>query len=274
MAGVHDSIGIDLVAMNVNDLLTCGAEPLCFLDYLAVGRLASVPVEAIIRGIVRGCKIAQVSLVGGETAEMPGLYDPGEYDLAGFAAGIVEESELLTGAKIRPGDLLIGLTSHGIHSNGYSLVRAALGITSGARLARLERSWPELSVDTLLRPTAVYVRPVLSAIKRGFPIVGMAHITGGGIAGNLVRILPRQTRAIIDRSALPSLPVFETIRRVGRISQPEMDRTFNCGVGFILVIRRRQAEPVLEFMQSNGTAATVIGRIDRGARAVHYQPLR
>ena len=270
MAGVHDSIGIDLVAMNVNDLLTGGARPLCFLDYLAVGKLSSVPVEAIIGGIARGCRMACVSLVGGETAEMPGFYRRGEYDLAGFAAGIVERSKLLTGSKIRPGDALIGLASSGLHSNGYSLVRAALAITSGSRLARIERAWPSLSIDELLRPTAIYVQPVLAALDR-FSITGMAHVTGGGIPGNLVRILPTTTRATIERHALPQQAVFDAIQRAGRIRQAEMDRTFNCGVGFILVTRPQQVDRLLAFLQRHSVRAHVIGRVERGTRGVLYR---
>ena len=265
----HDTVGIDLVAMNVNDILTTGARPLCFLDYLAVGRLASVPAEAILRGIANGCRLAGASLVGGETAEMPGFYRDGEYDLAGFAVGIAERSRLIDGARIRPGNVVIGLASTGLHSNGYSLARRALRLRSAKPLARRVAELGETLGDALLRPTAIYVKPVLAAAAR-HTIHGMAHITGGGLPGNLVRILPRSCTAIIERRQLPDPPLFDLIRRAGDISRAEMDRTFNCGVGFTLVVPEREADGVISTLKKRKVSAFPIGTIGRGRREVVY----
>ena len=272
LADRHDTIGIDLVAMNVNDLLTSGARPMCFLDYLSVGNLASVDAEEIIAGIAEGCKLAGASLVGGETAEMPGFYKRGEYDLAGFSVGVVERRKMITGARIRPGDVVVGLPSTGVHSNGYSLARKALSITSRARLRSLGKrtGLGADAVDTLLRPTAVYVKPVLAALER-FSIKGMAHVTGGGIPGNLVRVLPTGTTAIIERATLPGLAVFDAIRESGGISQKEMDRTFNCGVGYLIVTTRRDAASMCTFFRRRGHDARVVGHIESGRRTVRYR---
>jgi phosphoribosylformylglycinamidine cyclo-ligase len=272
IAGRHDTIGIDLVAMNVNDVLTSGARPLCFLDYLSVGRLASVDAEAVISGIAEGCRRAGASLVGGETAEMPGFYDDGKYDLAGFTVGIVERKRMLTGARIRPGQAVIGLASSGLHSNGYSLARRALGLDSRDAVAALASKWPALGKDptgTLLEPTTIYVKPVLAALDR-FDIKGMAHITGGGIPGNLIRILPTGTRAVIDRGGLPRPAVFEVIRDAGNIDQDEMDRTFNCGIGFAIVVPRAEAADLRSFFRRRRIEAEIIGTIEKGRRSVRY----
>ncbi len=274
LAGRHDTIGIDLVAMNVNDVLTSGARPLCFLDYLSVGRLASVDAEAVIAGIAEGCRRAGASLVGGETAEMPGFYRDGEYDLAGFTVGVVEKQAMLTGSRIRPGQVVIGLASSGLHSNGYSLARKALGLDtdkiSAARraLKRLTDLGPD-PLAMLLEPTTIYVKPVLAALKR-FDIRGMAHITGGGIPGNLVRILPQSARAIIDRQSLPQLPLFEVIRQTGGIEQSEMDRTFNCGIGYTLVAPKNEADEICRFFRRRQIEASVIGVISKGRKGVEY----
>jgi len=266
----HDTVGIDLVAMNVNDILTTGARPLCFLDYLAVGRLASVPAEAILRGIAAGCRLAGASLVGGETAEMPGFYRDGEYDLAGFAVGIAERRRLIDGSRIRPGDIVLGLASTGLHSNGYSLARRALRVRSAKPLGRRVAELGETLGEALLRPTAIYVKPVLAAVSR-HAIHGMAHITGGGIPGNLVRILPASCTAVIERRALPEPPLFEMIRKVGKISRPEMDRTFNCGIGFTMVVPEREADRVVSLMRKRKVTAFPIGTIRRGRRSVVYE---
>ena len=267
--GKHDTIGIDLVAMNVNDLLTSGARPISFLDYLAVGRLSSVPAEAIIRGIAEGCRLAGASLIGGETAEMPGFYRDGEYDLAGFAIGVAERRRLVDGSRVRPGDVLVGLRSTGLHSNGYSLARRALRATTRAALMRKDADLGETVGEALLRPTAIYVKPVLAALER-FRISGMAHITGGGIPGNLVRILPRSCTAVVERAALPADALFELIRRRGKIDRAEMDRTFNCGIGFVMIAPARQADSLVAFLGKRRVDASILGVIRRGSRGVRY----
>jgi phosphoribosylformylglycinamidine cyclo-ligase len=269
MLGRHDTIGIDLVAMNVNDLLTTGARPLCFLDYLAVGRLATVPALDVLRGIAIGCRDAGASLVGGETAEMPGFYRDGEYDLAGFAVGIAERRGLIDGSRVRPGDVVIGLTSSGLHSNGYSLARRALRATSRRRLDRRVPELGETLGDALLRPTRIYVRPVLAALKQ-FRVHGMAHITGGGLPGNLVRVLPRACGVEINRGTLPVSPLFDVIMREGRIARAEMDRTFNCGIGYTMIVAPGDTGELLGFLKRQGLDAVSIGRVRRGRRAVSY----
>lgn len=265
----HETIGIDLVAMNVNDLLTTGGKPLCFLDYLAVGRLASVPAAEIIGGIAEGCRQAGASLVGGETAEMPGFYADGEYDLAGFAVGVAERRRLIDGRRIRPGDVVIGLESSGLHSNGYSLARRALKADSAKRLRRRVPDLGTTLADALLRPTIIYVRPVLAAVAR-HPVHGMAHITGGGLPGNLVRVLPRGCRAEISRAALPRNPLFDMIMREGKVERDEMDRTFNCGIGYTLVVRERDSDAVVRHFRRRQVGAVAIGVIRRGRRGVRY----
>jgi phosphoribosylformylglycinamidine cyclo-ligase len=265
----HDTVGIDLVAMNVNDILTTGAQPLCFLDYLAVGRLASVPAEDILRGIAAGCHLAGASLVGGETAEMPGFYRDGEYDLAGFAVGIAERRRLMDGTRIRAGDVVLGLASTGLHSNGYSLARRALRLESKKPLMRHVSELGETLGAALLRPTAIYVKPVLELLRR-HQVHGMAHITGGGIPGNLVRVLPASCAAIIERRKLPEVPLFEMIRKRGKVSRAEMDRTFNCGVGYALVVPEQEADAIVAFMRARRLTAFAIGTIRRGKRSVTY----
>jgi len=273
LTGRHDTIGIDLVAMNVNDVLTSGATPLCFLDYLAVGDLASVDAVAVLRGITEGCRRAGASLVGGETAEMPGFYRSGEYDLAGFCVGVVERRSIVTGSRIRPGQAVVGLQASGLHSNGYSLARKALGADTARGIATLARRHPALGKDpvaTLLEPTTIYVRPVLAALGK-FAIRGMAHITGGGIPGNLVRVLPKNVVAVIDRARLPRMELFETLQAAGRISRAEMDRTFNCGIGYCVIVDADEAEPLCRFFRRRSVPATVIGEIRRGRRGVRYR---
>jgi len=269
LASRHDTIGIDLVAMNVNDLLTSGAKPLFFLDYLSMGHLPSIDAEAILKGIAKGCKSAGASLVGGETAEMPGFYPHGDYDLAGFAVGVVEQRKIIDGSKIRPGDIVIGLESTGLHSNGYSLARKALGVTKTANLKRRPKALGESLGDALLRPTAIYVKPVLAAIER-FEVRGMAHITGGGIPGNLIRVLPKGCRAEIDRSSLPQHPLLELIRSEAGIADDEMDRTFNGGIGYALIVRNKDADSVASFFRRRRFKARVIGRIASGRPSVKY----
>jgi len=269
LLGRHDTIGIDLVAMNANDLVTTGARPLFFLDYLAVGVLGSIDGEGIVRGIAEGCRQAQMSLVGGETAEMPGFYAKGDYDLAGFCVGIVERSKMIDPKRVRAGDVVLGLASTGLHSNGYSLARRALGATTRAALRRSVAELGTTLGEALLTPTAIYVAPVLALLKR-IDVRSMAHITGGGLPGNLVRSLPAGTRAILSRAALPEPPLMRMIRERGKISQPEMDRTFNCGVGFTMIVPRDEAVRAAGLLAKRGVRATAIGIVEKGRRGVVY----
>lgn len=228
-AGKHDTVGIDLVAMCVNDLITCGAEPLFFLDYFATGKLSTEMSIKVLKGIVKGCKIAKCALIGGETAELPGMYKPGDYDLAGFSVGIANKRNLIDGSKIKGGDLILGIASSGLHSNGFSLVRKVFS----------KRTLTKKLANEVLRPTAIYVKPVLDLIKR-FDVKGIANITGGGFDDNIVRLLPRNNTAIIYRGTWPVLPIFQIIKKKGRIEDDEMFKTFNMGIGMAVVLPRKQ----------------------------------
>src|SRR5213075_1273577 len=210
----HDTVGIDLVAMSANDVLVQGAEPLFFLDYFACGKLDTKVAAEVVKGIARGCELAGCALIGGETAEMPGMYAEGEYDLAGFAVGVVEKDRIVDGRSIRPGDAILGLAASGPHSNGYSLIRKIL-----------ERARPPRGID-LLEPTRIYVKPVLKLLD-SVPVKGLAHITGGGLVGNVPRILPEKTRAVIDRASWPRPAVFEWLQSEGKVAEAEMHRVFN-----------------------------------------------
>jgi len=263
--GRHDTIGIDLVGMCVNDVLVQGAEPLFFLDYFATGKLDVDTTVAVVGGIARGCELSGCALIGGETAEMPDMYPPGEYDLAGFCVAAVEKSELLDGAKVRDGDVLIGIASSGPHSNGYSLIRRIYD--RAGRPADLDLGGTRL-VDALMEPTRLYVKPVLEllAAQRGnseAPIHAMAHITGGGLTENIIRVIPDGLGLDIDRSALTLPPVFDWLQREGAVSDEEMWRTFNCGVGFVLVAAR-DAVPALDTtLDRLGLPHRVIGHVVR-----------
>ncbi|HEY2773628.1 MAG TPA: phosphoribosylformylglycinamidine cyclo-ligase [Candidatus Binatia bacterium] len=270
LAGRHDTIGIDLVAMNANDLVTTGARPLFFLDYFATGSLRGVDGEAIVRGIADGCRIAGMALVGGETAELPGFYKPGDYDLAGFCVGIAERRRMIDGRKVRAGDVVLGLDSTGLHSNGYSLARRALGATTRRALDRRVDALGTTLGKALLEPTAIYVKPVLALCAK-VDVHAMAHITGGGIPGNLVRVLPASVRAAVERKRLRSLPIFEMIRERGRVSRAEMDRTFNCGTGFAVVLAEASADRAIRFLARRGIGSRVIGAIEKGRRSVVYR---
>ena len=220
--GRHDTVGIDLVAMSVNDVLVQGAEPLFFLDYFACGKLDNAVAARVIRGIAQGCEQAGCALIGGETAEMPGMYPPGEYDLAGFCVGVVEKDRIIDGRSIHPGDVLLGLASSGAHSNGYSLIRRILGDTQvNSELA-----------DTLMEPTRIYVKPLLK-LMAALPVKGLAHITGGGLVGNVPRMLPQGTRAAIRSTSWPRPEIFSLLQREGKVAEDEMHRVFNCGIGKI-----------------------------------------
>ncbi len=268
--GRHDTIGIDLVAMNANDLVTTGARPLFFLDYFAVGSLHGIDGEAVVAGIADGCRQAGMALVGGETAEMPGFYKPGEYDLAGFCVGVAERRRMIDIRRVRPGDVVLGLASTGLHSNGYSLARRALRATTRRALERRDPDLGTTVGEALLVPTAIYVKPLLALLAK-FDVHGMAHITGGGLPGNLVRALPSGVRAVIDRGAMPALPIFEVVQRRGRVSREEMDRTFNCGVGFTVIVKEADAGKAAAFLRRRGVEARSIGRIVKGRRSVVYR---
>ncbi|HEY7717085.1 MAG TPA: phosphoribosylformylglycinamidine cyclo-ligase [Candidatus Binatia bacterium] len=265
MTGVHNSVGIDLVAMSVNDILTQGAEPLFFLDYFACGKLDVKIAEAVVSGIARGCRLAGCALIGGETAEHPGDFAEGEYDLAGFAVGVLEKKKMMDPKAIVPGDILIGLPSSGLHSNGYSLARKAL--LEKGRL-KIDQQIPELGRslgEELLEPTRIYAK-VARRLFADFPIKGAAHITGGGLIGNLPRVLPEGRRAVLERGSWRVPPVFDLIQRIGGIEQGELDRTFNNGLGFILVVGRKLADGVRETLKRMGERSFVVGEIRSGAR--------
>ncbi|MFP4062307.1 MAG: phosphoribosylformylglycinamidine cyclo-ligase [Halochromatium sp.] len=255
--GRHDRIGIDLVAMCANDIVVCGAEPLYFLDYYATSALDVEVATAVVNGIAEGCRQAGCALIGGETAEMPGLYAQGDYDLAGFCVGIVEKSALIDPEQVRPGDALIALASSGPHANGYSLIRKVLEraatplstLLDGARLG-----------DRLLEPTRIYVNSALALI-RAHEVHGLAHITGGGITENLPRVLPAGTQALIDLDSWALPPIFDWLRAQGRISDPELLRTFNCGVGMIACVPERQAEAACAQLAELGEQAWIVGEI-------------
>lgn len=265
----HGTVGIDLVAMCANDVVTHGAEPLFFLDYFATGQLQPAVAERVLQGIGRGCELAGVALLGGETAEMPGMYNPCEYDLAGFCVGVAEKSELIDGSSVRPGDVLIGLTSSGLHSNGYSLARKILEQTD----ADLHQTFMDGSLGSaLLKPTKIYVKSILK-LKESIPIRAVAHITGGGLPGNLVRVLPDNTSAVIDSSTWKRSPVFDWIQEHGNVTTREMYRTFNCGIGMVVVVAERYASKAVSSLASEGDRATVIGHVEstKGVTDVHIQ---
>ncbi|HEY9837454.1 MAG TPA: phosphoribosylformylglycinamidine cyclo-ligase, partial [Vampirovibrionales bacterium] len=259
----HDTVGIDLVAMCVNDVLTSGAEPLFFLDYLATGKLNQEQLANVVQGITDGCKQSGCALLGGETAEMPGFYQPGEYDLAGFCVGVVEKSELLTGQQIQVGDVAIGLASSGVHSNGFSLVRK---IVSDRDIDWQDKpeTLPASVGEVLLTPTQLYVKPVLAARKAGIEIHGMAHITGGGLPENLPRCLPEGLSIQIDPNSWPILPIFTWLAEVGNVTLPEMFNTFNMGIGYVVVVPANQAEKTIQWFESQAISAYQIGEVIAG----------
>jgi phosphoribosylformylglycinamidine cyclo-ligase len=257
-SGRHETVGIDLVAMSANDVVVCGAEPLVFLDYYATGRLRAAEAEKVIAGIAEGCLRAGCALIGGETAELPGFYAEGEYDLAGFCVGVVEKSRILDGSRVRAGDAVIGLASSGLHSNGYALARKAL--LEHARL-RLEG---EL-LDQLLAPTRIYVKDCL-ALRGGLDVHAFAHVTGGGLPGNLPRVLPAEHRAVLRPRSWTRPPIFDRIQEAGGIDPQEMLRTFNCGVGMCAVVRREDAKTAIELLSKRGQTAWEIGSIEAAPR--------
>ena len=261
--GVHDTIGIDLVAMCVNDVLVQGAEPLFFLDYFACGKLDNDVASAVIAGIAEGCLQAGAALIGGETAEMPDMYEPGEYDLAGFTVGAVERAEMIDGSAISEGDAIIGIASSGPHSNGYSLIRKVLERTGDAQIEGVS------AAERLLVPTRIYVKPIL-AVMEEISIKGLAHITGGGITENIPRVLPDNLDAEIDTASWQQGPVFDFLQEYGNIETLEMRRTFNCGVGMVVVVNEEDATRTIDLLARNGETAWQIGRIVAGKQEVAY----
>jgi phosphoribosylformylglycinamidine cyclo-ligase len=254
----HDTVGQDLVAMSVNDILVQGAESLFFLDYFACGKLHVDTAAAVVGGIARGCELAGCALIGGETAEMPGMYPDGEYDLAGFAVGVVEKSRIIDGSTIRPGDVVLGLASSGAHSNGYSLVRKII-----------ERSRPDLNApfdgertlaDVVMMPTRIYVRQVLQLMRK-VDVKGMAHITGGGLLENVPRVLPDRTVAELEKAAWPRPKLFDWLQAEGNVAENEMHRVFNCGIGMVIVVAAADAEHAMVELKAAGEAVYRIGRI-------------
>ena len=262
----HDSIGIDLVAMCVNDILVQGAQPLFFLDYLASGKLDVAVNEAIVAGIVDGCKQAGAALIGGETAEMPGFYPDGEYDVAGFAVGIVDESKVITGEDIRPGDILLGLPSSGVHSNGFSLIRYLLEQQDDLNLNTTLSSGKKLG-EVLLTPTRIYAKQLLPLFEEPL-IKGISHITGGGLLENLPRILPDKLQAQLYPSRWPELEIFNFVQQNGNIAKKEMYRTFNMGIGLVLAVRPQDKELVVQKLREQDEKVYDIGLVEEGSSEV------
>jgi phosphoribosylformylglycinamidine cyclo-ligase len=257
--GLHDTVGIDLVAMSVNDVLVQGAEPLFFLDYFACGKLDVDTAARVVGGIARGCEESGCALIGGETAEMPGMYPAGEYDLAGFCVGAVEKSGIVDGRDIAPGDLVLGLTSSGVHSNGYSLVRKIVERAGSTGLPATLDGQPFR--ERVMAPTRLYVKPVLAAMKE-VRIKGMSHITGGGLVENIPRCLPDHTKAVLQGSAWPRPEIFSWLQREGGVAESEMHRTFNCGIGFVVIVAEADAARTTEVLRAQGQTVYTLGRIE------------
>ncbi|OGP13786.1 MAG: phosphoribosylformylglycinamidine cyclo-ligase [Deltaproteobacteria bacterium GWA2_54_12] len=260
MADKHDTVGIDLVAMSVNDILVSGAEPLFFLDYFATGKLDAKRAAQVVKGIAKGCKTAGCALIGGETAEMPGLYKPGEYDLAGFTVGVVDRKKIIDGSKIKAGDKIIGLPSTGLHSNGYSLARKIVFDVMNLKMTDRPEGLGQEVGAALISPTKIYVKPVL-ALGKEVDILGMAHITGGGFTDNIPRVLPKGVKAVVEKGSWPVPPIFSLLKKGGNLEDAEMLRTFNCGIGLIMVVRAKDQEKALKKLKALKQKAFVIGDI-------------
>lgn len=269
MMDKHNTIGIDLVAMSVNDILTLGAEPLFFLDYFAVGKLKPEKSAEVVKGIAEGCKESGCALIGGETAEMPGFYAEDEYDLAGFAVGVVDKNEIVDGSKIKEGDAIVGIASRGLHSNGYSLARK---VFFDAAKFDINRYAPELNStigEELLKPTRIYADAV-NALKGKIDIHGMAHITGGGIVGNVPRIIKDGLMATIYKDSWPTPAIFTLIKTLGNVPDDDMKKTFNMGIGYIMVVDSKNSEIVIDTLKNSGFDAYQIGFIGQGNKKVRY----
>jgi phosphoribosylformylglycinamidine cyclo-ligase len=263
-SGRNDGVGIDLVAMCANDVVVQGAEPLYFLDYFATGRLDVDLAERVVAGIVEGCVRAGCALVGGETAEMPGMYHGADYDLAGFCVGIVEKDAIIDGAATRDGDVVLGLPSSGPHSNGFSLIRRILEVSGADLQARLDG---EPLIGLLMAPTSIYVKALLALIRE-LPVHGLAHITGGGLVENIPRVLPDGLEVVLERSAWPRQPVFEWLQKQGNVSDTEMHRVFNCGIGMTIQVAAADAGRAVAALRAAGQDAFIIGDVRRGVRGV------
>ncbi|MEO8144056.1 MAG: phosphoribosylformylglycinamidine cyclo-ligase [Betaproteobacteria bacterium] len=253
LLGRHGTVGIDLVAMSVNDILVQGAEPLFFLDYFACGKLDKAVATNVIRGIAKGCEEAGCALIGGETAEMPGMYPEGEYDLAGFCVGVVEKDRIIDGKSIVPGDVLLGLASSGAHSNGYSLIRRILGE---------DKPNSDLA-DTLMEPTRIYVKPLLKLMV-AVRVKGLAHITGGGLVGNVPRMLPQGMRAVLQKKSWPRPQIFTWLQENGNVAEDEMHRVFNCGIGMVVAVAREQVATAKMLLKREGELVYEIGVVEAG----------
>ena len=262
----HDTIGIDLVAMCVNDLVTTTSKPLFFLDYFATGKLKPEVAVDVVKGIAEGCKQAECALIGGETAEMPGMYGEGEYDLAGFAVGVVEREKMLDGSKTEEGDILIGIASSGVHSNGYSLVRKLIEMKGYSYDMYIKEFGKKLG-EELLTPTKIYVKTVLSLAEK-VDIHAIAHITGGGIPGNLIRVINDGLKAVVQKGSWEILPVFKWIQKEGNVPEEEMFRTFNMGIGLILVVPAKEKDKTVEILEELGEKFFVIGELAKGEKSV------
>ena len=260
----HDTVGQDLVAMSVNDILVQGAEPLFFLDYFACGKLDIATAASVIQGIAQGCELAGCALIGGETAEMPSMYPAGEYDLAGFAVGAVEKSQIIDGKSIAAGDVVLGLASSGAHSNGYSLIRKILE-RAQVTAADLDADFHGRPfADALMAPTRIYVKPLL-ALMQALPVKGMAHITGGGLVENLPRVLPQGVSAILERQRWPLPPLFQWLQEKGQVADSEMHRVFNCGIGMAVIVAGEHVQRAIELLETHGEGVYAIGRIEAGS---------
>ncbi|MDP2167728.1 MAG: phosphoribosylformylglycinamidine cyclo-ligase [Thermodesulfovibrionales bacterium] len=270
MADRHSTVGIDLVAMCVNDILTSGAEPLFFLDYFATGKLKAEKAKEVIEGIIEGCNEAGCSLIGGETAEMPGFYADGEYDLAGFAVGVVEKSKIIEPCRVRAGDALIGIASTGLHSNGYSLARKVFFDKAGMRPEDYVPALGTTIAEELLKPTRIYVKAYNSLVSAGIEINGIAHITGGGIPGNLPRAFPEGVSADIISGSWPEPPVFGLLREMGDVPEDEMRWTFNMGIGYIIIVPAGSADNAVSVLRENGYESYLIGEVKKGGRGARY----
>jgi len=259
----HDTVGIDLVAMSVNDILVQGAEPLFFLDYFACGKLDVDTAASVVQGIAKGCELSGCALIGGETAEMPGMYPDGEYDLAGFAVGVVEKSKIIDGSSILPGDAVIGIASSGAHSNGYSLIRKIIARSNPDLDAKFDEVGGKSRslADAIMAPTHLYAKPVL-ALLQAVPIKGMAHITGGGLTENVPRVLPPGAKAVLKKSAWQRPALFDWLQKEGGVAEEEMHRVFNCGIGMVLIVAQEHRRHALELLLAAGEKAMEIGSIE------------
>lgn len=271
MMDKHDTVGIDLVAMSINDLIVQGAEPLFFLDYIATGKVDKETLLALLKGIVKGCREADCALLGGETAEMPGFYKRGEYEMAGFALGITDQDKIITGRNIKPGDLVVGLASNGLHSNGYSLVRKVFLEKARIKVTQYIKKLGSTLGEELLKPTRIYARPIKEILRRyrvKKAIKGIAHITGGGMPGNIPRILPPRTAVEIETKTWKIPPVFKMLQKQGNITTSEMYRVFNMGIGMIIIVDSYFVNAIIKQLRNIGERPYVIGKVTRGNREV------